>query len=93
MNPCKVSFGTKEYKNLKAVASLLDAMKEKDYIFVEDTYFDYGQNWVWTTILAHTKYSDVQIITPREWEKIIVANSISELAQIAKEISRKDILK
>ena len=48
---------------------------------VEDTYFDYGQNWMYTTIIAHNlseKPDSVlrthQALSPREQKEILGAN-------------------
>ena len=87
MNPCTIDYGTKEYKNLVAVASLLNAISDNGY-YVGETYFDYGQDWVWTTIMYHSKWGDVQALYPRQWEEILLAGSIEELAKIAKELSK-----
>ena len=44
---------------------------------VEETYFDYGQNWMWTTIIAHRQSGDsFQRLCPRDHEKIIMSKDI-----------------
>ena len=79
--------GTREYAKLEAVASLLTATSKhgRKYV-VEDTYLDYGQDWMWTTITYEGEWCGVQILCPREWQEIMLADSIAELARIAEEI-------
>jgi hypothetical protein len=46
---------------------------------VEDTWFDYGQNWMWTTIIAYDPDSftgSYQALCPRDYEKILYSNDI-----------------
>ena len=72
------------YQNLLAVAALLQATSAHGarYI-VEDVYLDYGQNWMWTTI-CREGYMDCQVLNPREWQEIILADSIDEICKAAK---------
>lgn len=46
----------KEYEALETTANLLTALSRRGtrYI-VEDTYFDFGQNWRYTTVIAYRK--------------------------------------
>ena len=75
------------YKNMEAVCALLNAVCRTDTTYrVDVTYFDYGQNWKWTTIINSL---GVQILSPREWEQIVTAETVLELAQIVDAI-RKD---
>lgn len=75
-----------EYSNFKAVAALLEATSPNGarYI-VEDVYLDYGQNWMWTTI-CREGYMDCQVLNPREWELVYMADSLDDLYKAAKEI-------
>lgn len=81
-NPRRVEIGSREYKNLEAVAKMLEAVSpnEAEYV-VEDVYFDYGQNWMWTTI-CRRGFRDCQILNPREWGEILLADDVQELAYI-----------
>lgn len=83
-NPARVERGSREYKNLVAVAKMLEAVSpnEAEYV-VEDVYFDYGQNWMWTTI-CRRGFRDCQILNPREWGEILLADDVQELAYITK---------
>ena len=83
----------KAYKNLKAVATLLEAVDSEGILYsVGDCYLDFGQNWMWTTIIAHDPnsqnkvLSSWQALTPRQWKEIEAAETIEELAEIASKI-------
>ena len=78
--------GTPEYQKLKIAAQMLTTFSTKEIEFlVEDVYFDYGQDWIWTTIIAHDpKETGIlhswQALSPRQQEPIILANNPLELA-------------
>lgn len=78
-----------EYQKLKLVADMLTTFSPNGTVYiVEVTYFDFGQDWIWTTIISDSKDS-WQILNPREWEKIVESDSIDELFEIAKEVAEK----
>lgn len=64
----KYERGTKEYTALEAAAKLLELASPNGTKYeVEETYFDYGQDWVWTTIVAHpVKGMSWQALNPRD---------------------------
>ena len=79
MNPKIINYGTPEYFKLETVADMLTAFSPNEAQYeVNDVYFDFGQRWMWTTILRNG-YKECQILCPRDWEKIITANSPTEL--------------
>ena len=88
MNPSVINAGTKEYKNLVAVAKMLEAISEKGARYeVRETYFDYGQNWKWTTILRiGGKWGDTQILSPRQQKMVLLANTTAQLAEAVEDI-------
>ena len=87
MNPTTIKKGTREYKNLVAVAGMLTALSATGYEYrVEDVYFDFGQNWMWTTITRDSKWGGVQVLSPRDWNGVIFATSTAELAEAVDEI-------
>lgn len=48
---------------------------------VEDTWFDYGQRWMWTTIIAHDPNQSAwcesyQALCPRDYERILYSLDI-----------------
>ena len=56
------------YKSLEIAAAMLSLESETGVRYaVENTYFDYGQNWKWTTIVAHGKDGGRwQVLNPKE---------------------------
>lgn len=72
------------YKNLQVVCAMLNALcKTNTEYRVADCYFDLGQGWLWTTILNN---KGVQVLSPREWEEIENATTITKLGIITDEI-------
>lgn len=74
---------TIEYKKIELMLKALNILKEQYFLDVEfyisDVYFDYGQNWMWTTILCKYKdciglNSSYQILNPNDYEKILLGN-------------------
>ena len=83
-----LEFGTIEYKNMELVAKMLEVDSVNNYTYiVADTYLDYGQNWMWTTIIRIKPDDyDVQVLSPRDWQEIVSATSIPELLETEKKI-------
>lgn len=84
----------KGYKNLVAVAKVLEALSPNGYEYsVEDTYLDYGQDWKWSTIIRHYPEGhwcgSVQVLCPRDWKAIVLADSLDDLAKVI-EVIRSD---
>lgn len=75
------------YKNLVAVASILDALSPNGYHYeVEDTYLDFGQNWMWTTITRDSSWGGCQVLCPRDWKLVVLATNADELLDAVKSI-------
>lgn len=80
-----------EYRKLLIVCTLLNNYTQADCVFcVEDTYFDFGQNWEWTTIICryqkdensfHDQYS-YQYLSPTIQQSIFLANTVDEIFNI-----------
>lgn len=67
--------GSMEYKKLTAVANLLELFSPNHARYVvEDVYLDFGQDWMWTTIVRKD-FRECQILSPRQWQDIMLANS------------------
>ena len=63
--------GSPEYIALEAAAKLLEVASPNGTKYkVGDCFFDYGQNWMWTTILAEGKNGSWQALNPRDHELI-----------------------
>lgn len=92
MNLRKLSRDEKGYKNLDAVAKLLEASSANGYHYwVDDCYFDYGQDWWWSTILCRGNYGNHgidswQVLSPREWELVVGADGLDDLVNAVKDI-------
>jgi len=80
-----------EYRKLLIVCTLLNSYTQADCVFyVEDTYFDYGQDWKWTTILCCPQnstdffhnYHKYQYLTPAVQQSIFLANTLDEIFNI-----------
>ena len=78
-----------EYKyirKLELVAKMLEMESPNEATYeVENVYFDFGQDWWWTTIVRYG-YKECQVLNPKEWEQIILAETAEELVNIVKEI-------
>lgn len=72
-----------EYKKLQhAAQELTDTSKTGKVYLVEETYFDFGQNWSWTTIIAHRSDGATwQAINPAQQEQILLAEDIPEVVR------------
>lgn len=71
---------TDEYARLTTAARVLTAVSPKHITYkVEDTYFDYGQKWTWTTIIAYdptSNFGSYQALCPRDYEKILLTDDV-----------------
>lgn len=78
---------TQAYKNMEAVAALLTATSVKNIKYnVEETYFDLGLNWKWTTIIYRDSFCGVQLLNPNEYTAIVNATTMDELVAVVEEI-------
>ena len=76
----------KPFKKLEMVAMALEMESPNGATYkVEDTYLDFGQDWKWTTIVRYG-YRECQVLSPKDWEDIMLATTIEDLAKIVKEI-------
>lgn len=79
--PKIIEKNTKEFDNLeKAVKLLSKAVTTIDFK-IGTTYFDYGLDWLWTTIIAYKKRSNDswQYLNPRDWSDIINAENSEDI--------------
>lgn len=86
---------TEENRKLQFVASYI-ALQTGVQIEVENTYFDFGQDWAWTTLIAYRSATDhYQMLSPRDYDRIGDAVSVEELMEIADDIivDQHDLLK
>ena len=67
-----------EHDRLRLAAAIMTVKSPRGYQYhVEDTYFDFGQDWKWTTIVREdSTWGGVQALNPRQQEEIILADNI-----------------
>lgn len=78
---------TPEYNRLACAAQILTAVSPRKFTYkVEVTYFDFGQNWLWTTIIAYRPDGEsYQALYPADQEAILTTdNLIATLVQISR---------
>ena len=47
--------------------------------YVEETYFDFGQNWTYSAIIADKGNGDTwQAVCPRDYERILLSTDIAD---------------
>ena len=84
--------GTGERELLEKAALILTFKSPNRYqYYVGETYFDFGQNWKWTTVLCRTGETGItgsyQALNPAEQEKILLSDgSLESMAKIADEV-------
>lgn len=88
---------TVEYRKLTLLKCLLDIFIAEYflpiYLKVEDVYYDYGQGWIWTTIVAYRTNSDTsitswQLLNPARHEKIVFGD-IDNIIKIGNDIKKE----
>lgn len=72
-----------EYVKLALASMWLERFSKKGTRYeVGDTYFDFGQGWRWTTIIATRSTGDTyQALCPRDHERIIRSDDIMATVQ------------
>ena len=86
MNIRTINKSEKEYTKLEFVAKALQIVSPNNIKYqVEDVYFDLGQDWMWTTIVSYGSW-ECQILNPREWENIMLADDLQDLLTIVENI-------
>lgn len=77
-----------EYRKLKLFADMCNGkFREKEircYVTIETTYFDFGQDWKYTALITTEMFgSSWQSLCPRDYENILLCDSISEMDRYA----------
>lgn len=69
------------YENLNYACDVMFATSKNGYKYeVEDVYLDYGQKWMWTTIVCYgDNNSSWQVLSPRDWAIITEAKTLEEI--------------
>jgi hypothetical protein len=63
-----------EYKKLQAFCNRINNYYSDGSVncYVDDTYFDYGQDWKWTTVIVSSVKGDSYQISPADQEAILI---------------------
>lgn len=83
---------SKEHKRLEAAALLINA-ETKKLCKVNTVYFDYGQEWSWTTISIESgmkSFPMIQALNPVQQKKIVYG-TLEEFTDTVKELINKYI--
>ena len=80
--------GTREYRKLQILADMMNLDTVKGYEYkVEECYMDYGAGIMWTTICYDSEWGGVQVLSPREWESVVVyADTVEDIKKVFDEI-------
>lgn len=81
--------GSDEYCKLLLTAALLEAKSPNGYHYkVDETYFDLGQGWKWTTVICEgDSWGGYQALCPAEQKRVLESNgSIEELMKIVNSV-------
>lgn len=83
-SPTVLPKDSNEYFQLKVACQIAEELTEHMQFKVQDVYFDFGQDWMWTTIIAYNLKdgSSFQMLSPREWEEIINDATNSRIREI-----------
>lgn len=76
-----------EYFQLKVTCQILYELTENMVFKIEDIYYDLGQDWMWTTVVAYNLKDggSFQCLNPREWAEIINDATNSRIRGICKD--------
>lgn len=80
--------GTPQYTALEAASKLLEVSSKKGTKYaVEDVYFDLGQNWMWTTVIAYDRNGGSwQALNPREQDLITDIGTVEAIFQAVESV-------
>ena len=77
--------GEREYENLETAVGYLLHRTYGMIFNIEDTYFDFGADISWTTIIAENLVSGSghwQMLSPRDWKELTNATDYKEITEI-----------
>ena len=86
-----------EYKKIELLKSCLNVIIAQEkfplHLIIENTYFDYRQDWEWTNIIVYKNgtHDSYQLLYPANHEKVIWGD-IYDILEVAQEI-KNDWLK
>lgn len=75
--------GSIEIGKLRFAAYLMENKSPNHWQYmVSDTYRDFGQNWMWTTIIQMGSGSTVQALTPTMQKEILSSETFEEVEKV-----------
>lgn len=74
--------GTKGYERLEAASKMVNAFTNENTT-VRTIYFDYGQDWKFTTVVA-----DYQVLTPA-MQELIINGDLKQFQEVVNEVIEK----
>lgn len=78
---------SREFKKLECVARMLELESKHNAEYeVRDVYFDYGANWMWTTIVRTHDWMECQVLSPRQWRMIMDCETGADLVKVVDDI-------
>ena len=89
---CVYKKNSERYDKLAMAAALLTNRSPNFWTYsVGETYFDYGQDWKWTTILCNGGgHGGYQALTPKEQEMILLSETCDQMRDTVDEILRDE---
>ena len=86
---------SKEMDSLVAFTAMANAFSEDIKYTVKETYFDYGQDWKWMTVIAHrigdsSVTGSWQALSPAQQERIIYSETPTQIAEVVEEILERN---
>lgn len=82
--------GSDEYFKLLMTAAILESRSPNGYKYkVEETYFDFGQGWKWTTVICECgdSWGGYQALNPAAQERVLNSDgSLEALNEIVNDV-------
>lgn len=80
---------SEEYARLNYAVALLNAIGNGIWYEVKTIYFDAGQGWLWTTIIAHSSNRGFswQALTPKQQEVIVYTDSFKAVYGVVQKVA------
>ena len=73
---------SEELQNLTLACKMFEKDVPICQFKIKNVYFDMGQNWMWTNIIAYGSDGSWQLLNPRDWCDICNANSTSAILDV-----------
>lgn len=89
--PTLLEAESNEFSQLRIACQVLSELTYDMLFKIEDIYFDAGQDWKWTTIVAYNlkENNQWQCLSPREWEEIINGATRNQIKETCKNMIKE----